>query len=100
MFHPCRLDCSSNQLKELPSSLGRCLDLSELKVLHFLMPPLYMFISLEISSIPSSIMGCSSLAEFYMGWNQFTIIFATRDRCTFSFRDFRSSFEPGEQINL
>lgn len=30
-----------------------------------------MFLSLEISSIPSSIMGCSSLAEFYMGWVQF-----------------------------
>lgn len=32
---PCdcfRLDCSSNRLKELPESLGRCLDLSDLKV--------------------------------------------------------------------
>ncbi|RWW44139.1 hypothetical protein BHE74_00050130 [Ensete ventricosum] len=30
-----KLDCSSNQLKELPSSLGRCLDLSELKLTSF-----------------------------------------------------------------
>lgn len=30
---PSRLDCSNNQLKELPSSLGRCSDLSEFKVM-------------------------------------------------------------------
>ena len=32
MFLP-RFDCSSNQLRELPSSLGGCLDLSDLKVM-------------------------------------------------------------------
>lgn len=27
-----RFDCSNNQLKDLPGSLGRCLELSDLKV--------------------------------------------------------------------
>lgn len=30
---PFRFDCTSNRLKELPSALGRCLDLSDLKVI-------------------------------------------------------------------
>lgn len=33
---PSRFDCSNNQFKELPNSLGRCSDLSELKVIGLL----------------------------------------------------------------
>lgn len=32
LFHFYRLDCSRNQLEELPASLGRCLNLSDFKV--------------------------------------------------------------------
>lgn len=56
VFWP-RFDCSSNQLRELPSSLGGCLALSDLKVMlnHDLLmnrcADLFSFFSMRILAI-------------------------------------------------
>lgn len=38
----CRFDCSNNRLSSLPSSLGHCTDLAELKVIFLCVLFLYM----------------------------------------------------------
>ncbi|KAL6348298.1 hypothetical protein AAG906_005596 [Vitis piasezkii] len=63
---------------------------------------LYKVFPVRISSIPASIKGCCSLAEFYMGSYSHSLLqknldiweCLVRDWGTFSFRDIRSSLKP------
>ncbi|CAJ1956920.1 unnamed protein product [Sphenostylis stenocarpa] len=58
-----RLDCSNNRLTELPSSLGRCLELLDLKGSNNL-----------FTSLPEDLANCCKLSKLDMEGNKLTVI--------------------------
>ncbi|KAL5994509.1 hypothetical protein ACLOJK_024562 [Asimina triloba] len=58
-----KFDCSNNRLKELPASLGRCVDLSEFKASKN-----------SLTSLPEDLANCLKLMKFDVEGNKLTVL--------------------------